>query len=70
MSVTVNGGAPQRLTVQTEQPFVTDAMLQTGWNRIGFALETGNFSPSDVQPGNGDQRQLSFAVALLEFLTE
>jgi hypothetical protein len=69
MLLTANGGAAQRFVVRVGEPALVEFQLQPGWNRITLALENGNFRPSEVQPGNGDQRLLSFALAKIDLRT-
>jgi hypothetical protein len=58
----VNHESPQRFAAYVGQPFTVNMALHEGFNRMTLALEAGNLRPSDVQPGNGDQRLLSFAL--------
>jgi hypothetical protein len=37
-------------------------LLDKGWNALVFDLESGNFSPADVNPASSDQRPLSFSL--------
>jgi hypothetical protein len=39
-----------------------DVNLLEGWNVLRFDLAAGNFRPSDINPGDGDMRVLSFAL--------
>jgi hypothetical protein len=55
--------------IHTGEPFTADVDLQAGWNQIELMLAAGNFRPSDVQPGNGDQRLLSFLLGPIRFDT-
>jgi hypothetical protein len=67
--ITINGSQRQSRDVQVDQPLAIDTTLHEGWNCIRFELEAGNFRPADVQPGNGDGRYLSFAVAGIDIST-
>jgi hypothetical protein len=47
-------------------PWRADVALQPGWNRLALRLEAGNFQPSAIFPGNGDQRVLSFVLSQVD----
>ncbi|MBK8987154.1 MAG: hypothetical protein IPM39_13925 [Chloroflexi bacterium] len=61
-AVKVNNGDPLHLAGHMDQPFIVAVEVQAGWNEVVFELEAGNFRPIDVTPGNGDLRELSFAL--------
>jgi hypothetical protein len=67
MHIQSNDVALEPTIVRTGQAVVLEVPLQQGWNSIVLGLENGNFRPCDVQPGNGDRRQLSFAVTQIGF---
>ncbi|MBC8078513.1 MAG: hypothetical protein H7Y32_20715, partial [Chloroflexales bacterium] len=57
------GQPTTRQPLKVGQPWRADVALQTGWNRLALRLEAGNFQPSALFPGNGDQRTLSFVLS-------
>src|SRR5262249_11682850 len=60
--IAANGEAAQRLPLEVGKPLTAEVALRAGWNKITLALEAGNFQPSAIFAGNGDQRQLSFVL--------
>jgi hypothetical protein len=69
MLVTVRDEMPQRALVRAGQPIRADVDLQPGWNSVKLVLEAGNFQASQLFPGSGDQRRLSFKLEQLDILT-
>jgi hypothetical protein len=69
MLIQVNDGQQQQMDVHLDEPCSLEVAFRAGWNRLTLALEADNFRPSDVQPGNGDQRLLSFALAGINLRT-
>jgi hypothetical protein len=57
------GQAAAHQPLRAGQPWRADVMLEPGWNRLALRLEAGNFQPSAIFPGNGDQRVLSFVLS-------
>ncbi|MGD8397816.1 MAG: hypothetical protein PVG11_03085 [Anaerolineae bacterium] len=70
MRIHVNGQLERAFAVEIDQPATVEVQVDPGWNRITLVLESENFQPADRQPGNGDQRQLSFALTRLEIESE
>lgn len=70
MIVAVNDQTVERSDVWVGQPFAIGVNLNAGWNRVSFSLVEGNFRPIDFQPGNGDARELSFALAEIRLFNE
>jgi hypothetical protein len=66
LRVSVNGGPAAEVAVQVGQPFTVEAELASGWNTVTLALAAGNYRPADVDPGSGDERELSFALAPID----
>ena len=58
-----------RQPLRVGQPWKADVALQPGWNHIELKLEAGNFQPSKIFPGNGDQRVLSFVLEQVDIST-
>jgi hypothetical protein len=69
MLLQVNDGPQQQTDVHLDELCSMEVALRAGWNQLTLALEAGNFRPCDVQPGNGDQRLLSFALAGINLRT-
>jgi hypothetical protein len=69
MHFQVNDGPQQQMDLHLDEPCSMEVALQAGWNQLTLALEAGNFRPCDVQPGNGDQRPLSFALTGINLRT-
>jgi len=67
--VTVRDEPPQRAPVRAGRPSRADVNLRPGWNSVKLALEAGNFEASQMFPGSGDQRRLSFKIDQLDILT-
>ncbi len=44
--------------------------LDKGWNTLIFALESGNFSPADVDAASSDRRHLSFSLTSINLVTD
>lgn len=57
-------------SVIRDQEFRAPLPLQRGWNKFVFSLEEGNFRPNELQPTSGDRRQLSFALAPINLVSE
>lgn len=70
LRIAVNDRPAATVPVRVGQPATTVLDLDAGWNRVELALAGGNFRPSDLQPGNGDRRLLSFAPASIDIVTE
>jgi hypothetical protein len=62
MRVTTDDGTLNSAAGQIGRPFSIAARLHAGWNVVAFDLEAGNFRPADLDPANGDTRELSFAL--------
>jgi hypothetical protein len=68
--VSVNHQDRVELVVQREQLFEVDLELVSGWNVITLELQAGNMRPADLDPANGDLRQLSFSVSAVNLTEE
>jgi hypothetical protein len=55
-----------RQPLRAGEPWRADVALLPGWNRLALRLEAGNFQPSAIFPGNGDQRVLSFVLSQVD----
>jgi hypothetical protein len=69
MLLQVDDRPQQQMEVHLNELCSVEVALQAGWNRLMLALEAGNFRPGDVQPGNGDERLLSFALTGINLRT-
>jgi hypothetical protein len=56
--------------IAKNQAFTVNAKLQQGWNVISLALSAGNFIPAEIDPQNGDGRELSFAIKEINVVGE
>jgi hypothetical protein len=63
MSISTDTGFQAEIALQTGQRAASTFDLTAGWNRVTFALSTGNFQPEQI--GLPDGRSLSFAVGSL-----
>ncbi len=68
ISVSVDGVAPVSVEAHAHQPTIVPIELPAGWSVLTVSLANGNFRPSEVMPGNGDQRDLSFVVTAVQVL--
>ncbi|HSJ59390.1 MAG TPA: hypothetical protein VLC95_19550 [Anaerolineae bacterium] len=68
--VSANAGEAQTLDCVVGRQAEIDLTMAAGWNRVSLALSAGNFCPAEVEPGNGDRRELAFAFARLELYGE
>lgn len=64
-----DGEATPGITLRGGQPGMTALTLHEGWNRVVLWLEAGSFRPSELAPGTGDDRQLSFALTGIDIVT-
>lgn len=55
--------------VQVGQPTDLTLELRAGWNVVILELTEGNFRPIDLDPSNGDDRKLGFAVAEINLIS-
>jgi hypothetical protein len=62
LRVLTNDRDAREVALRVDQPFEVDVNLLEGWNVLRFDLAAGNFRPSDINPGDGDMRVLSFAL--------
>jgi hypothetical protein len=70
LKVTTNQQDSVEIAVQREQVFGVDLALASGWNVITLESQAGNMRPADLDPGNGDLRQLSFALDVVNLTEE
>lgn len=63
------GQPAAREPLRVGQPWRAELALRPGWNRVALRLEAGNFQPSAIFPGNGDQRVLSFVLDRVDLQT-
>ena len=69
MLVSVNEEETSAIQVEVGSPFAVDAALAQGWTVVRFILDADNFVPDQIT-GNGDRRELSFALAPIDILTD
>jgi hypothetical protein len=70
MHVAVGDQVPRREEIRTGQPLNAEVHLRAGWNSVKLALEARNFQASQLFPGSGDQRWLSFKIEQIDIRTK
>lgn len=68
IGVSVDSAPPVVVEAHAQHPTILPLELPAGWSTLTVSLANGNFRPSQMIPGSGDQRDLSFVVTAVQVL--